>query len=89
MISKDNNQGQEDSQGYDFLLDYHFKIAIRQQNITVMTEEEQCDPLPPVYPVVVVDCVVVVVGFGVDVVVVVNGLHSGRSSCRRIIPECL
>ena len=40
MISKDNNQGQEDSQGYDFLLDYHFKIAIRQQNITVMTEEE-------------------------------------------------
>ena len=89
MISKDNNQGQEDSQGYDFLLDYHFKIAIRQQNITVMTEEEQCDPLPPVDPVVVVvvDCVVVV-GGGVDVVVVVD-LHSGRSSCRRIIPVFL
>ena len=80
MISKDNNQGQEDSQGYDFLLDYHFKIAIRQQNITVMTEEEQCDPLPPVYPVVVVvvDCVVVVVG-----VVVGNNLHFGRSSFKR------
>ena len=83
MISKDNNQGQEDSQGYDFYQIIIFvsfnKIAIRQQNITVMTEEEQRDPLPPVDPVVVVvDCVVVVVG-----VVVGNNLHLGRSSFKR------